>query len=184
MATVDVDLNHTTLWVSKTKAEVKSLQNDYIDYNTNAANVSFGCNTKVYKKGVGDLEIIKASNDPLTHRVTFSINPDLSIADFKTALKGTAKVWIKAGNIKKYIDVEYDVKPFFNVDPVDIVIFYNNDVNNKAELTKVVKFTTNLGGIQFPSGWTVSAEDGQKVQVCSLFHDNQRMLKLACALCV
>lgn len=164
MATVDVDLNHTTLWVSKTKAEVKSLQNDYIDYNTNAANVSFGCNTKVYKNGVGDLEIIKASNDPLTHRVTFSINPDLSIADFKTVLKGTAKVWIKAGNIKKYIDVEYDVKPFFNVDPVDIVIFYNNDVNNKAELTKVVKFTTNLGGIQFPSGWTVSAEDGQKVQ--------------------
>lgn len=45
---------------------------------------------------------------------------------------------------------------------MDIVIFYDKD--NTADLTKVVKFTTNLGGIQFPSGWTVSAEDGQKVQ--------------------
>lgn len=40
------------------------------------------------------------------------------------------------------------------MDPVDIVIYY--DQNNPNELTKVVKFTTNLGGIQFPVGWTVS----------------------------
>ena len=32
---------------------------------------------------------------------------------------------------------------------MDIVIYY--DQNNESELTKVVKFTTNLGGIQFPS---------------------------------
>lgn len=36
---------------------------------------------------------------------------------------------------------------------MDIVIFYDKD--NTAELTKVVKFTTNLSGIQFPDGWTV-----------------------------
>ena len=155
MAPIDVDLNHTTLWVSKTSAEVTSLQNAIIDYGTNpdASNITFGCDTEIEKIAGGMSPVIVATNDIATHRITFSINPDLSVKDFK-APKGTAKVWIKAGNIKKYLDVEYDVTPYFKVDPVDIVIYY--DQNNPKELTKVVKFTTNLGGIQFPNGWTVS----------------------------
>ena len=154
MAPIDVDLNHTTLWVSKTSAQVTSLQNAIIDYGTNpyASNITFGCDTEIEKIAGGMSPVIVATNDIATHRITFSINPDLSVKDFK-APKGTAKVWIKAGNIKKYIDVEYDVTPYFKVDPVDIVIFY--DPKNPSELTKVVKFTTNLGGIKFPDGWTV-----------------------------
>ena len=154
-AFIDVDLNHTTLWVSKTSAQVTSLQNAIIDYGTNAdaSNITFGCDTEIEKIAGGMSPVIVATNDIATHRITFSINPDLSVKDFK-APKGTAKVWIKAGNIKKYIDVEYDVTPYFKVDPVDIVIFY--DEGNTAELTKSVKFTTNLGGIKFPDGWTVS----------------------------
>lgn len=166
METIDADFTHTTLWVSKTSAEVTSLQNAIIDYGTNAdaSNITFGCDTEIEKISAGKLPVIVATNDIATHRIRFSINPELSVKDFTDAkaLKGTAKVWIKAGNIKKYLDVSYDVTPYFKVDPVDIVIFYDKD--NTAELTKVVKFTTNLGGIQFPSGWTVSAEDGQKVQ--------------------
>ena len=165
MATIDVDLNHTTLWVSKTSAEVTSLQNAIIDYGTNAdaSNITFGCDTEIEKISAGKLPVIVATNDIATHRIRFSINPELSVKDFTDAkaLKGTAKVWIKAGNIKKYLDVSYDVTPYFKVDPVDIVIYY--DQNNPSELTKVVKFTTNLGGIQFPSGWTVSGE-GQNVE--------------------
>ena len=154
-AFIDVDLNHTTLWVSKTSAEVTSLQNAIIDYGTNAdaSNITFGCDTEIEKIAGGMSPVIVATNDIATHRIRFSINPDLSVKDFK-APKGTAKVWIKAGNIKKYIDVTYDVTPYFKVDPVDIIIFY--DPKNSSELTKVVKFTTNLGGIQFPNGWTVS----------------------------
>ena len=167
MPIIDVDLNHTTLWVSKTSAEVTSLQNAIIDYgtNTDASNITFGCDTKVEATGAGELPVVIVSeHDPAKKSLIFKINPAISVADFTkaNALKGTAKVWIKAGNIKKYLDVSYDVTPYFKVDPVDIVIFYDKD--NTAELTKVVKFTTNLGGIQFPSGWTVSAEDGQKVQ--------------------
>ena len=158
MPTIDVDLNHTTLWVSKTKAEVGSQKVDYITYLTNVAegDIKFGCDTKIEKNPIGDLPIIIATNDYATHRVTFSINPELSVKDFTDAKvpKGTAKVWIKAGNIKKYLDVEYDVTPYFKVDPVDIVIFY--DPKNPSELTKVVKFTTNLGGIQFPSEWSTN----------------------------
>lgn len=165
MATIDADFNHTTLWVSSTKAEVESQKVAFIDYLTNVTNgdIKFGCDTEIEKISAGKLPVIVATNDIATHRIRFSINPELSVKDFTEAdaLKGTAKVWIKAGNIKKYLDVSYDVTPYFKVDPVDIVIQY--DAENSPELTKVVKFTTNLGGIQFPSGWTVSGE-GQNVE--------------------
>ena len=155
-AEVDADFTHTTLWVSKTEAKVKSLQDDYIDYVTNAdpSTLKFECISKVNKATLGDLEIIKVENDPATKRLKFSINPDLSIADFGTKTEGDAKVSIKVNNLKKYLNVHYNVTPYFKVDPVDIVIFY--DEGNTAELTKSVKFTTNLGGIKFPNGWTVS----------------------------
>ena len=155
MATIDVDLNHTTLWVSSTEAEVGSQKVAFIDYLTNVTNddIEFGCDTEIEKITAGKSPVIVATNDIANHRVKFSINPDLSVADFTAAkaLKGNAKVWIKAGNIKKYLVVSYDVTPYFKVDPIDIVIFW--DDKNKAELTKVVNFSTNLGGIQFPSDW-------------------------------
>lgn len=158
MATIDADFNHTTLWVSSTRAEVTSLQDTVIYYDTNAeaGNITFGCDTKVEATGAGELPVVIVSeHDPVTKRIIFKINPAISVADFKNAnaLTGTAKVWIQAGNIKKYLDVSYDVTPYFKVDPVDVVIFY--DGGNARELTKVVKFTTNLSGIQFPDGWTV-----------------------------
>ena len=157
LAEVDADFTHTTLWVSKTSAEVTSLQNAIIDYTTNADSITFGCDDVVQKDGAGKLPIVVMSqHDPAKHRVTFSINPELSVKDFTNAnvkLNGTAKVWIKANNLKKYLNVKYDVTPYFKVDPVDIVIQY--DKENTPGLTKVVKFTTNLSGIQFPDGWTV-----------------------------
>lgn len=158
-AEVDADFTHTTLWVSTTSTKVTSLQNAIIDYKTNAdaSNIKFGCDDVVEKDGGGKLPIVVMSqHDPTKQRVTFSVNPALSIADFTAAhvpLTGTAKVWIKANNLKKYLNVEYNVEPYFKVDPVDIVIQY--DTKNTPELTKVVKFTTNLVGIQFPDGWTV-----------------------------
>lgn len=165
MATIDVDLNHTTLWVSSTKAEVGSQNVAFIDYLTNVTNgdIELGCDTKIEKISAGKLPVIVATNDIANHRVRFSINPDLSVKDFADAdtLKGTAKVWIKAGNIKKYLYVSYDVTPYFKVDPVDIVIFY--DPKNPSELTKVVNFSTNLGGIQFPSDWSNNPNGGYDV---------------------
>ena len=154
-AEVDADFTHTTLWVSKTSAEVKSLQDDYIEYKTNAdpASLKFECESKVNKATSGELEIIKVENDEVNKRLKFSINPALSVADFGTKTDGYAKVSIKVNNLKKYLKVHYNVTPYFKVDPLDIVIQY---AENSPELTKVVKFTTNLSGIQFPDGWTVS----------------------------
>ena len=155
METIDADFTHTTLWVSKTSAEVKSLQDDYINYRTNAdpASLKFECESKVNKTTSGNLEIIKVENDKVNKRLKFSINPNLSVTDFGDKTEGYAKVSIKVNNLKKYLYVHYDVTPYFKVDPVDIVIQYDN--KNTPELTKVVKFTTNLSGIQFPDGWTV-----------------------------
>ena len=165
MATIDVDLNHTTLWVSSTKAEVGSQKVAFIDYLTNVTNgdIEFGCDTEIEKITAGKSPVIVATNDIATHRIRFSINPDLTVDDFTKAdaLTGTAKVWIKAGNIKKYLDVSYDVTPYFKVDPIDIVIFW--DDKNKEELTKVVNFSTNLGGIQFPSDWSNNPNGGYDV---------------------
>lgn len=155
METIDADFTHTTLWVSKTSAEVKSLQDDYINYRTNAdpASLKFECESKVNKTTLGDLEIIKVENDEVNKRLKFFINPALSVTDFGLKTEGDAKVSIKVNNLKKYLYVHYDVTPYFKVDPVDIVIQYDN--KNTRELTKVVKFTTNLGGIKFPDGWSV-----------------------------
>lgn len=165
MAPIDVDLNHTTLWVSSTKAVVGSQKVAFIDYLTNVTygDIEFGCVTEIEKIAGGKSPVIVATNDIANHRVRFSINPELSVNDFTkaNALKGTAKVWIKAGNIKKYLDVEYDVTPYFKVDPIDIVIFW--DDKNKNELTKVVNFSTNLGGIQFPSDWSNNPNGGYDV---------------------
>lgn len=154
LAEVDADFTHTTLWVSKTSAEVKSLQDDYIKYQTNAdpASLKFECESKVNKTTSGNLEIIKVENDEVNKRLKFSINPNLSVTDFGDKTEGYAKVWIKVNNLKKYLNVHYNVTPYFKVDPVDIVIQY---AEISPELTKVVKFTTNLSGIQFPDGWTV-----------------------------
>lgn len=155
METIDADFTHTTLWVSKTSAKLKSLQDDYIDYKTNAdpASLKVVCESKVNKTTLGDLEIIKVENDPVNKRLKFFINPALSVTDFGLKTEGDAKVSIKVNNLKKYLYVHYNVTPYFNVDPVDIVIFY--DEHNTAELTKSVNFTTNLGGIKFPDGWSV-----------------------------
>ena len=163
METIDADFTHTTLWVSKPSAEVKSLQDDYIDYQTNAdpKSLEIKCESKVYKRMAGDLEIIKVKNDEVNKRLKFSINPNLSVADFGNKTEGDAKVSIKVNNLKKYLNVHYNVTPYFKVDPVDIVIFWDNE--HQDELTKVVNFSTNLGGIQFPSDWSNNPNGGYDV---------------------
>lgn len=163
METIDADFTHTTLWVSKPSAEVKSLQDDYIDYQTNAdpKSLEIKCESKVYKRMAGDLEIIKVENDEVNKRLKFSINPNLSVADFGNKTEGDAKVSIKVNNLKKYLKVHYNVTPYFKVDPVDIVIFWDNE--HQDELTKVVNFSTNLGGIQFPSDWSNNPNGGYDV---------------------
>lgn len=145
--TIDADFNHTTLWVSKTKASVTSTTTDSIDYESNVmlTEADFGCDEKVTtSSGVKDVIVLSKLDAVKNHRITFKINEDIKFSDYKGKYKGTAKVWIKAGNIKKYLDVTYDASPYFEVNPQEVTIYWGSDYN-----TKVVQFKTNLGGLAF-----------------------------------
>lgn len=144
--TIDAEFNHTTLWVSKTKARVTSTTTDSIDYESNVmlTDADFGCDEKVTtSSGEKDVIVLSKLDAVKNHRITFKINEDIKFSDYKK-YKGTAKVWIKAGNIKKYLDVTYDASPYFEVNPQEVTIYWGSDNN-----TKVVQFKTNLGGLAF-----------------------------------
>lgn len=144
--TIDAEFNHTTLWVSKTKASVTSTTTDSIDYKSNVmlTAADFGCDEKVTtSSGEKDVIVLSKLDAVKNHRITFKINEDIKFSDYKK-YKGTAKVWIKAGNIKKYLDVTYDASPYFEVNPQEVTIYWGSDNN-----TKVVQFKTNLGGLAF-----------------------------------
>lgn len=141
---IEADFNHTTLWVSKPWASVTSTTSDSINYESNATLENIGCETKIDGK-----DLIIPELDILTKQIKFRINKDINYAAYSGVYTGTAKVWIKAGNIKKYIDVKYDVKPYFDVTPQEITIYSGSD-----NMTKVINFNTNLGGLEFTDGGT------------------------------
>lgn len=157
METISADFNHTTLWVSKTKASVTSTTADSIDYDSNVmlTEADFGCDEKV-----GEKDVIVTKLDPVKQRITFNINKDIKFSEYnKDNYKGTAKVWIKAGNIKKYLDVAYDASPYFEVNPQEVTIYWRSDNS-----TKLVQFKTNLGGLAFTNNVTSSTVGKSTIQ--------------------
>jgi hypothetical protein len=138
---IDADFNHTTLWVSKTEASVTSTTTDSINYESNATITpeNIGCETKIDGQ-----DLIKPELAMLTKQIKLRINKDINYSAYSGAYAGTAKVWIKAGNIKKYIDVHYDVTPYLDVTK-ELVIYYNKD--DESQNIRTVKWDTNLGGI-------------------------------------
>ena len=156
METISADFNHTTLWVSKTEASVTSTTTDFINYESNATITpeNIGCETKIDGK-----DLIMPELDMLTKQIKLRINKDINYSAYNSVYKGTAKVWIKAGNITKYIDVKYDVKPYFDVTPQEITIYSGSD-----NMTKVISFNTNLGGLEFTDGGTTSSHSASKAK--------------------
>lgn len=139
---IAADFNHTTLWVSKTEANVTSTTNDIILYNSNAAVVEFGCDTKIHSKDI-IIGTKRGKDANGNDSIEFRVNPNIPIKDY-AQLKGTAKFWLKANNLKKYIDVHYDVTPYLDVTK-ELVIYYNSTDPDKNKRT--IKWDTNLGGI-------------------------------------
>lgn len=142
---IDADFNHTTLWVSKTEANVTSTTNDYITYNSNAGTVGFGCDTKINSKDI-IIGTKRGKDANGNDSIEFRVNPNIPINDYaENERKGTAKFWLKANNLKKYIDVHYDVTPYLDVTK-ELVIYYNKD--DKSQNKRTIKWDTNLGGIK------------------------------------
>lgn len=156
MENISADFNHTTLWVSKTEASVTSTTNDIINYESNATitQENIGCEKKIDGK-----DLIIPELNIITKQIKLKINKDINYSAYSGVYTGTAKVWIKAGNIQKYIDVKYDVKPYFDVTPQEITIYSGSD-----NMTKVISFNTNLGGLEFTDGGTTSSHSASEAK--------------------
>lgn len=142
-ADLDADFSHTTLWVNKKSAQITSIEEDSISYKSNWVNVEFGCDEIVDGKPL----VVEAKRDEVNHIITFRINPEIPMSAYgegKFHPKGTTKIWLKANNLKKYLDVEYNIQPLFEVDPLETTIFYEAGAETN---TKKFTWVTNLGGI-------------------------------------
>ena len=148
---INADFYHTNLWVNKTKAEVSSTKSDTISYESSEVNVKFEC---IDTKTVGGKEenvIIATKRDG--KNIIFGINPEIPIDQFEKdrttgKREGTARVYLQANNIKKYINVHYDVTPYFKVSPKNAVIYYGKDPDGQRVLEKHFVVETNLGGLK------------------------------------
>lgn len=150
--TIDADFSHTTLWVNKTSAQITSIEEDSISYKSNWVNVVFGCDAIVDGKPL----VVVDKRDEVNHIITFRINPEIPMSAYgngegKFPPKGKTKIWLKANNLKKYLDVDYNVEPLFEVDPLEVIIYY--EASTKTN-TKVFTWVTNLGGIVLPNELT------------------------------
>lgn len=150
--TIDADFSHTTLWVNKTNAQITSIEEDSISYKSNWVNVEFGCDAIVDGKPL----VVVDKRDEVNHIITFRINPEIPMSAYgdgegKFPPKGKTKIWLKANNLKKYLDVAYNVEPLFEVDPLEVIIYYEASAKTN---TKVFTWVTNLGGIVLPAKLT------------------------------
>lgn len=148
---INADFYHTTLWVNKAEANVTSTKGDTISYNSSELlDVTFGC---IDTKTVGEKDekvIIETKKDG--NNIIFGINPNIPIDKFPKnsagKREGTARVYLMANNIKKYIEVHYDVTPYFKVSPKNVVIYYGKDPDGHQVLEKHFVVETNLGGLK------------------------------------
>lgn len=147
---INADFYHTNLWVNKTKAEVSSTKSDTISYNSSETTVDFGCiDTKTVGETNKDIIVVTKRDGK---NIIFGINPDIPIDKFPKnsagKREGTARVYLQANNIKKYIEVHYDVTPYFKVSPKNVVIYWGKDPDDKQVLEKHFVVETNLGGLK------------------------------------
>lgn len=150
--TIDADFSHTTLWVNKASIKITSIEEDSISYKSNWVNVKFGCDVIIDGKPL----VVEAKRDEVNHIITFRINPEIPMSAYgdgegKFPPKGKTKIWLKANNLKKYLDVDYNVEPLFEVDPLEVIIYYEASAKTN---TKVFTWVTNLGGIVLPNELT------------------------------
>lgn len=169
---INADFYHTTLWVNKTEAEVSSTKSDTISYTSSQTDVMFGCIDSKIVGGKDEKVIILTKRDG--NNIIFSINPNIPINEFPKnsagKREGTARVYLQANNIKKYIKVHYDVTPYFKVSPKNVVIYWGKDPDDQQVLEKHFVVETNLGGLkafQNINGTLTEKTSGSTAQVGS-----------------
>lgn len=167
---INADFHHTILRVNKTKAEVSSTKSDTISYESSESTVEFGCIDSKIVGGTNKDIIVVTKRDG--NNIIFGINPEIPIDKFPKnsagKREGTARVYLMANNIKKYINVHYDVTPYFKVSPKNVVIYWGKDPDDKQVLEKHFVVETNLGGLkayQNINGTLTEKANGSTAQV-------------------
>lgn len=167
---INADFYHTNLWVNKAEAEVSSTKSDTISYKSSETVVDFGCiDTKTVGETNQDIIVVTKRDG---NNIIFGINPDIPIDKFPKnsagKREGIARVYLMANNIKKYIEVHYDVTPYFKVSPKNVVIYWDIDPDGKQVLEKHFVVETNLGGLkayQNINGTQIKVSSGSTVNV-------------------
>lgn len=139
------NLSHPTLWVDKTRANVTSLDKDSIQFASNVA-VNFFCESDPMV-GRPIITTVGTSTDGY---IRFRVNPTIPFEKFGDGTNGTipeqgeVTVCLAAGHLKKYVTVEYDVSPLFEIEPLTQTLYWDdNSIFRQADFV----YTTNLGGI-------------------------------------
>ena len=153
------DFVHTYLNMESTKAKVTSLDDDVLKYDTDGrGGITFELTSN------GDLQdkngvliplttpVIKASFNTNDKTITFSANSNIDVTKLKEnsngEIIGTAEGYIKAGNIKKKIEIEYDLSPIFSMDPQSLTFNWGDVATGTTLGSQTFTFKTNLGGIK------------------------------------
>ena len=173
------DMSHTILTVDKTRASVSSLRTDSITYTTNAPEVTMGVPEEYRYQDKDLISLVKKDRTATaTNTLTFRVNPEIPYDAFgegagKIPTRGTVPVWIQAGNVRKYLDVTYDVSPLFEVSPEGAVIQWKAKSEGTEEeeyqkyLTATFEYYTNLGGLTIDdvtSGKRYNSDNGKPVE--------------------
>lgn len=175
---VYADFSQTSLWVSRTgklvdsnddskfdhhnktgqQILVTSQYNDSIRYKTNAKELKVEC---VSVSKIGEKPLVLATVNKQSGQILFTVNPEILMDDYDGQTKGTAVVAIRANNLVKYIDVQYNVTPFLNVTPLEVEIH----TEEGKQSTYAVLYETNLGGIKIDKESLTSANSANKDKV-------------------
>lgn len=151
--TFSADMIGTYLSVSKTQLTVKSLKSDAFTVSANGFSDPQFIIPKIQYKTIptnGDPngeDLLQLTVEGNTVKASISNKLDLSKID-ESKWTGNAKLAVKAGNITKYIDIDYDIKPIFLASPLNFKILWDASADNN---TKFSSYTTNLGGIALVS---------------------------------
>ena len=110
----------------------------------------FGCIDSKIVGGKDEKVIILTKRDG--NNIIFSINPNIPIKEFPKnsagKREGTARVYLQANNIKKYIKVHYDVTPYSKVSPKNVLIDCGKAPDDKQVLEKHFVVEPNLCGLK------------------------------------
>lgn len=136
---------------------VTSQHTDSITYSSSAEAIALECVDLLDGK-----PLVVATDAPKNGRILFSVNPEIPFSAYKGKTTGTVKIAIKANNLIKYINVQYNVTPFLRISPQEVEI---RTLEGTDQDEYAVSFETNLGGIVITPNELVNATNGDKVSI-------------------